>query len=65
MGTWGRNFLRAPKSDAMNTLLCGAGHNLCKILRRLALLYTQILKCLQCLGEKQNENNHRLMMAVC
>jgi IS5 family transposase len=64
-GRLGRNFLKGTRGDAMNALLCGAGHNLRKILRRLALLYAQILECLQCPGQKQNEESHRLMMAVC
>jgi IS5 family transposase len=34
----GRNFLKGVVGDAMNALLCGAGHNLRKILRQLALL---------------------------
>ena len=54
-GRLGRNFLKGAQGDAMNALLCGAGHNLRKILRQLALLYAQILECLQCLGQKQNE----------
>ena len=37
-GHLGRNFLKGIACDAMNALLCGAGHNLRKILRRLALL---------------------------
>ncbi len=37
-GRLGRNFLKGAAGDAMNALLCGAGHNLRKILRRLALL---------------------------
>ncbi len=37
-GRLGRNFLKGIAGDAMNALLCGAGHNLRKILRRLALL---------------------------
>ena len=46
-GRLGRNFLKGTQGDAMNALLCGAGHNLRKILRRLALLCAQILECLQ------------------
>lgn len=39
-GLLGRNFLKGVKGDAMNALLCGAGHNLRKILARIrALLY--------------------------
>lgn len=37
-GRLGRNFLKGAVGDAMNALLCGAGHNLRKILRQLALL---------------------------
>ena len=37
-GRLGRSFLKGVAGDAMNALLCGAGHNLRKILRRLALL---------------------------
>ena len=37
-GRLGRNFLKGVAGDAMNALLCGAGHNLRKILRQLALL---------------------------
>lgn len=37
-GRLGRNFLKGMAGDAMNALLCGAGHNLRKILRQLALL---------------------------
>ena len=39
-GLLGRNFLKGMAGDAINALLCGAGHNLRKILARLrALLY--------------------------
>lgn len=41
-GRLARNFLKGALGDAMNALLCGAGHNLRKILRQLALLCTQI-----------------------
>ncbi len=37
-GRLGRNFLKGAIGDAMNALLCGAGHNLRKILHQLALL---------------------------
>lgn len=42
-GRLGRNFLKGTEGDAMNALLCGAGHNLRKILRRLALFCLRIL----------------------
>ncbi len=37
-GHLGRNFLKGMAGDAMNALLCGAGHNLRKILARLRAL---------------------------
>ena len=37
-GRLGRNFLKGAAGDAMNALLCAAGHNLRKILRQLAPL---------------------------
>lgn len=41
-GRLGRNFLKGAAGDAMNALLCAAGHNLRKILRRLALLCVRL-----------------------
>jgi hypothetical protein len=38
-GLLGRNFLKGVEGDAMNALLCGAGHNLRKILARIRLLW--------------------------
>lgn len=37
-GLLGRNFLKGMQGDAMNALLCGAGHNLRKILARMRAL---------------------------
>lgn len=37
-GLLGRNFLKGVKSDAMNALLCGASHNLRKVLARIRAL---------------------------
>ena len=42
-GRLGRNFLKGSEGDAINAILCGAGHNLRKILRLLALLCPRIL----------------------
>ena len=36
-GRLARNFLKGVEGDAMNALLCGAGHNMRKILRKLRL----------------------------
>lgn len=39
-GLLGRNFLKGMQGDAINAILCGAGHNLRKVLAQLrALLY--------------------------
>ena len=38
-GRLARNFLKGIEGDAMNALLCGAGHNMRKILRKLRLFY--------------------------
>jgi IS5 family transposase len=46
-GRLDRNFLKGRTGDAMNALLCGAGHNLRKILRRLQLFWLQILQALE------------------
>jgi transposase, IS5 family len=37
-GRLARNFLKGAEGDAINALLCGAGHNMRKILRKLRLL---------------------------
>lgn len=37
-GLLGRNFLKGMKGDAINAILCGAGHNLRKVLARLRAL---------------------------
>jgi hypothetical protein len=37
-GLLGRSFLKGMEGDAINALLCGAGHNLRKILARLRAL---------------------------
>jgi transposase, IS5 family len=40
-GRLARNFLKGVQGDAMNALLCAAGHNLRKILRKLRLFYAR------------------------
>jgi len=40
-GRLARNFLKGELGDAMNALLCGAGHNLRKILNQLRLFCAQ------------------------
>ena len=41
-GRLARNFLKGVEGDAMNALLCGAGYNLRKILKKLRLLCAQL-----------------------
>ena len=41
-GRLARNFLKGVEGDAMNALLCGAGHNLRKILKKLRLFCAQL-----------------------
>jgi len=41
-GLLGRNFLKGMQGDAMNAILCGAGHNLRKILARIRLLWLRL-----------------------
>ena len=43
-GRLARNFLKGEVGDAMNAILCGAGHNLRKILKRLALCWLKMLQ---------------------
>ena len=38
-GRLAHNFLKGVEGDAMNALLCGAGHNMRKIIRKLRLFY--------------------------
>ena len=40
-GRLARNFLKGVEGDAVNALLCGAGHNLRKILKKLRLFCAQ------------------------
>ena len=42
-GKLGRNWLKGALGDAMHAVLCGAGHNLRMILRKLRLFYALIL----------------------
>jgi len=42
-GKLDRNWLQGALSDAMHAVLCGAGHNLRMILRRLRLFYAFML----------------------
>lgn len=50
-GLLGRNWLRGSIGDAMHAVLCGAGHNLRMILRKLRLLRARILRLLAALSD--------------
>ena len=63
-GRLGRNFLKGEAGDAINALLCGAGHNLRKILRQLALLYAHIGQLLLRLRQQSVLNRPQNLMAV-
>ena len=39
-----RNHLKGAEGDRMNAILCGIGHNLRMILRRIRILFVQILE---------------------
>lgn len=45
-GKLGRNWLNGALGDALNAILCGAGHNIRLLLRRLRLSYALILTLL-------------------
>jgi IS5 family transposase len=62
MGGWRGISSKARKGDAMNALLCDAGYNLRKILRRLTLLCAQILEYLK---HKQSLDSQKLSRAIC
>ena len=40
-GLLGRNFLKGMQGDVINAILCGAGHNMRKILARLRALFSR------------------------
>lgn len=63
-GRLGRNFLKGVAGDAINALLCGAGHNLRKILRQLALLRPRIWQRVLWLLQQQVSCGHQLLMAA-
>jgi IS5 family transposase len=63
-GRLGRSFLKGMAGDAINALLCGAGHNLRKILRQLALLCAQIWRLLKRLTQQTNSSETYLYFAA-
>lgn len=60
-----RNWLRGSLGDALHAVLCGAGHNLRMILRKLQLLRARILALLQALSEIPSIPKNQLTLARC
>jgi len=60
-GRLARNFLKGIEGDAMNALLCGAGHNMRKILKKLRLLCAQLGITIQRLLRAMSFCNVRLI----
>ena len=57
-GLLGRNFLKGMVGDAQNALLCGAGHNLRKILARLRLLFALIWTWILAISTPDEQQPH-------
>lgn len=57
-GRLARNFLKGMEGDAMNALLCGAGHNMRKIMEKLRLLCAHLGITL-----RESLGNHRFQIA--
>lgn len=64
-GRLARNFLKGIEGDAMNALLCGAGHNMRKILKKLRLLCAQLgITIQQLLHNAISWNGRRILQAI-
>jgi len=55
-----RNWLQGTEGDAFHAILCGCGHNLRMILRKLRLLLVLIFLRLDWLPTNDDRTNHRL-----
>jgi IS5 family transposase len=49
-GLLGRNYLKGELGDAMHAILCGAGHNIRMILRRLRIFWPHLWQLLSRFG---------------
>ena len=62
-GLLGRNFLKGVVGDAQNVILCGAGHNMRKILAHLRALWRLLMgeprKAIQALIALLESSSHR------
>lgn len=64
-GRLARNFLKGIAGDAMNALLCGAGHNMRKILKKLRLFCAQLgITIQQLLHNAISWNGRRILQAI-
>jgi IS5 family transposase len=57
VGLLGRNYLKGEMGDALHAILCGAGHNIRLILRRLrffGLIFGDYCLDLECLPQSNN-----------
>lgn len=64
-GRLARNFLKGIEGDAMNALLCGAGHNMRKILKKLRLFCAQLgITIQQLLHNAISWNGRRILQAI-
>lgn len=64
-GRLARNFLKGIEGDAMNALLCGAGHNMRRILKKLRLLCAQLgITLQQLLNNAIFWNGRRILQVI-
>ena len=63
-GRLARNFLKGVDGDAMNALLCGAGHNMRKILKKLRLFCAQYSISLQTLLARLQSMGQQLQLHI-
>ena len=63
-GRLARNFLKGIEGDAMNALLCGAGHNMRKILKKLRLFCAKYSVSLHTLLERLQSMGQQLQLRI-
>jgi len=64
-GRLGRNWLKGTLGDRLHAVLCGAGHNLRMILRKLRLLFALIYACLLRFLCSSRSRNERVCQNLC
>lgn len=64
-GRLARNFLKGIEGDAMNALLCSAGHNMRKILKKLRLLCAPLgITLQQLLNNATSWDSRRILQTI-